>query len=328
VFRLEVLEKLGDASFADGALAEAIESWGGALALAGEARRRADLERRIGAASWALSGGPRALAAFERSLASLGADVENLEAARLYQELGRVHFRLGRHEEARAWAERALALGERLGAADVVSHAHNTIGVTLARAGDVEAGAAEVARSLDTALGAQLGSVACRAYTNLAVMFSTIDPARSADYCRAGIALCERIGDALQKSWLYCALAGGHCTIAGDYDEGVEAARAAVELDERLGQRSHLPIPLILLAQIHQCRGEGEAGAVYYRRALEVAESVGDPQMLLPCYEGLAMLALERGDEIEADRWLGLGREAQERTGSSGESFVMLPFLC
>jgi tetratricopeptide (TPR) repeat protein len=122
-------------------------------------------------------------------------------------------------------------------------------------------------------------------------------------------------------------LAGGHCTLAGDYDEGVRAAEAAVELDERLGQRNHLPIPLIILAQVYQCRGDNEPSAHYYKRALEVAESVGEPQLLFPCYEGLATLAIERGDEADAEAWLTRSREVQETTGWSSDTFLVLPFL-
>jgi adenylate cyclase len=227
-----------------------------------------------------------------------------------------------------SWAKRALALGTELDAPDVISHAYNTWGVALGRAGDIEEGAAFVARSLEVALAHQFGAVACRAYTNLAVMYATIDHARSLQYCREGLALAQKIGDQLQQSWLYCTLAGGHCTLAGDYDEGVRAAEAAVELDERLGQRNHLPIPLIILAQVYQCRGDYEPSAHYYTRALEVAESVGEPQLLFPCYEGLATLAIERGDETEAEKWLTRSREVQETTGWSTDTFLVLPFLC
>jgi hypothetical protein len=100
----------------------------------------------------------------------------------------------------------------------------------------------------------------CRAYTNLAVMYAALDPERSERCRHEGIVLAEKIGDRLQQAWLYCVLAGGHCTITGDYDEGVRAAETAVELDEHLGQQNHLPVPLIILAQIHQCRGDHERG--------------------------------------------------------------------
>jgi class 3 adenylate cyclase/predicted ATPase len=326
-----VLEKLGDVAWAEGDLREAQERWHAALPIeqtGGEPTRVAELHRKLGVAAWAAGDKERAVAHLERGLDALGGATSTIEAARLYQEFGRIHFRLGDHERAIDWAKRALALGSQLGAVDVISHAYNTWGVALARAGDVEGGAELVARSLEQALARQLGAVACRAYTNLAVMYATLDHARSVEYCREGLALAQRIGDQLQQSWLYCTLAGGHCTLAGDYDGGVRAAEAAVELDRRLGQRNHLPIPLIILGQIHQCRGAYDESAACYRQALEVAEEVGEPQLLFPCYDGLATLAIEQGLEDEAEGWLARSREVQAATGWSSDTFFVLPFLC
>jgi adenylate cyclase len=329
--RLVILDKLGDAAYARGALADAIAAWEEGLALLrdrGDQRRAADLHCKIGSACWAAGERDRALGHLERGRAALRDDLENLEAARLYQEFGRVYFRLGDHEQAMRWAEQALALGTRLNAPDVVAQASNTLGVALARAGSLEEGAEYATRGLETALASQLGSVACRGYTNLAVMYLMLDPARSAEYCRAGLALAAKIGDQLQQSWLQCALAGGQCTLAGDYDEGIKAVETAIDLDRRLGQRNHLPIPLIIRAQILQCRGDFERSETCYREALAVAEEVGEPQLLFPCYDGLATLAIERGDETEAEEWLAKSRHAQEITGWSSDTFLVLPFLC
>jgi adenylate cyclase len=329
--RTALLDRLGEAAFARGALSEALGHWGQALPAVlahGAAPQVADLHRKMAGGYWAAGEKEQALAHFEEGLEALGDDTEHLEAARLYQELGRIYFRLGDHERATEWARRALALGDQLGIADVVSHAYNTLGLALARAGDIDQGARFVSQSLETALAHQLGAVACRAYTNLAVMYSTLDHARSAEYSREGLALAQKIGDQLQQAWLYCALAGGHCTLAGDYDNGVRAAQAAVELDQRLGQRNHLPIPLIILAQISQCSGDYAQSECYYREALAVAEGVGEPQLLFPCYEGLATLAIENGDEAEAEAWLARSRAVQETTGWSSDVLFVLPFLC
>jgi adenylate cyclase len=246
----------------------------------------------------------------------------------VHQELARIHFHRGDNESATKAAERAVALGEQLGAHDVVSHAFNTLGVAAARRGELERGAAFVEKSLERALAHGLGSVACRAYANLGVMLAPLDHERSGEYCRRGLELAQAIGDQLQQSWLYCAMAGGHCTLSGDYDAGVKAAEAAADLDRRLGQGSHLPIPIIILAQIYQCRGDSEQSARRYHEALELAERLGDPQLLVPCYEGLATLAIEREDEAEADRWLERSRAVSETSQSSGDSFLTLPFLC
>ncbi len=326
-----ILEKLGDTAYARGELAAALGHWAEALALVEacrDHRRGAALHRKMGVAVWDTGDRAVALEHLECGRGALGDDVHNVEAARLYHELGRIHFRLGDHAQATEWARQALALGQELGAPDVVSHAYNTLGLAVARAGNVEEGAAYVQRSLDTALAHQLGAVACRAYSNLAVMYAAIDHVRSSEYCREGLALAQRIGDQLQQAWLFCTLAGGHCTLAGDYDEGIKAAETAVEVDRRLGQRGHLPVPLIILAQIHQCRGEHEQSERYYREALEVASAVGEPQLLFPCYDGLATLAIEAGNEEEAEAWLTRSRDVQQATGWTSETFLVLPFLC
>jgi adenylate cyclase len=329
--RAPILEKLGDAVYAQGGLADAGREWTAALVFAErnrDGRRAAALHRKIAVATWDAGDRPRALDELERGRAALGDDVNNAEAARLYQELGRIHFRLGDHDQATQWAQRALVLGHELGAPDVISHAYNTLGVAMARAGQIERAAEYVVHSLETALAHQLGAVACRAYSNLAVMYAALDHVRSAQYCREGLALAQKIGDQLQQAWLFCTLAGGHCTLAGDYDEGLKAAEAAVEVDRRLGQLSHLPVPLIILGQIHQCRGEHEQSRRYYREALEVASAVAEPQLLFPCYEGLATIAIESGDEAEAEQWLAKSREVQEATGWTSDTFLVLPFLC
>ncbi|HLC40552.1 MAG TPA: adenylate/guanylate cyclase domain-containing protein, partial [Methylomirabilota bacterium] len=328
--RRQLLDRLGDAHFAQGAFEQALTTWQRALELAVAANDRfavADLRRKIGVTYWSLGDPESAIAHFMTGLDVLVDVVDCLERARLFQELARITFRLGRHEEATRWAEQALALGERLEAPDVVSHASNTIGLALARVGEIERGAEAVKRSLETALAHDLHSVACRAYANLAVLYTTIDQDRSAAFCTEGLALAEKIGDLTYQSWLQCTLAGRSCTLAGDYEEGVKAARASIELDRRLGHKSHLPIPLIILAQIYQCHGEFTESERYYREALALAEESEEPQLLIPCYDGLATLAIEQGNEAEAERYLERSRRLMEETGWESDSLLVLPFL-
>jgi predicted ATPase len=329
--RVRVLDRLAEAAFANGEIEAARAPWLECLALAqaaGDPRHVADLHRKIAMAAWAAGNREETLSNLEQGLNALGPEAENLEAARLIQELARVNFRLGDQMRAMQLAEHAVGLGAQLDAKDVVADAYNTWGVALARAGDLEQGADLVVRCLETALDEGLGSIACRAYVNLAVMYGPIDRERALGYARDGLKLAQRIGDQLQQSWLYCTLASGHCSINGDYDEGIRAAEAGIELDRRLGQKSHLAVPLIILAQVHQCRGDADSSRRYYEEALGLAEEIGEPQLLVPCYDGLGTLAIERGDEADADRWLERGRAVQETTGGTSETFLVLPFLC
>src|SRR4029434_4170054 len=102
----------------------------------------------------------------------------------------------------------------------------------------------------------------------------------------------------------------------------------SVALDQQLGQRNHLPIPLILLAQIHQCQDQLEESERYYLEACAIAEEIGEPQQLFPCYDGLATLYLARGDTAQAEASLAKGQEVCQQTGYAQEVFIMLPCLC
>jgi adenylate cyclase len=170
--------------------------------------------------------------------------------------------------------------------------------------------------------------VACRAYTNLGVLYSTLDPRRAIETCLAGLELAKKIGDLGLQPWLYANLAGAYCTFTGQCEEeGIAAARAAIELDRQLGQLDHLAVPLIVLGQIYQCHGEPEPALQCYQEALRLAEEIQEPQLLFPCYDGLATLHLELGDETLAEQFMLRAQQLCEQAGLDADSLVVLPFL-
>jgi adenylate cyclase len=198
----------------------------------------------------------------------------------------------------------------------------------MARRGELEEGIASVEQSLHTALQHDLPAVACRAYTNLGMLLATVDWERAGRYCEDGLALAKKIGDLSQQSWLYASMASSYCALGGDCGQGIEAARASIALDQQLGQRNHLPIPLILLAQICQCQDQLEDSERYYLEACAIAEESGEPQLLFPCYDGLATLYLAMGQTARAEAYLARGQEVCQQTGYAPDAFIMLPFLC
>jgi len=82
-----------------------------------------------------------------------------------------------------------------------------------------------------------------------------------------------------------------------------------------------------VLAQIHQCHHAPDRALVYYHEALEVAREIGEPQLLFPCYDGLATLCLDRDDMEEAERYFGLARELCDQHGLDPATLIVLPFL-
>ena len=74
-------------------------------------------------------------------------------------------------------------------------------------------------------------------------------------------------------------------------------------------------------------RGALQEAQETYREALALAEKAGEPQLILPCYDGLATIHLDRGDRVRAGEYMEKARQLCERTGLDPDTLLMLPFL-
>ncbi|HJR01892.1 MAG TPA: adenylate/guanylate cyclase domain-containing protein [Methylomirabilota bacterium] len=307
---------------------------------AADAPAQARILRKMGGLHWDAGARARALQCFETGLALLGADREHIEGAHLYQEMGRLAFRSGESQRAVEWAEQARLHAERLAAdpslgaagrveaATAAAQSHNTLGVALARLGRLEEAVGHIERSVALARENELLQAACRGFANLSVLYSTLDPARAIETCAAGLEMAKKIGDLGFQSRLYANLAVAYCALTNRCDEqGVGAAHAAIDLDRRLGQLDHLAVPLIVLGQIYQCHGDPTRAIAHYQEALALAEEADEPQLLFPCYDGLATVHLDLGDEARAEEFLLKAQAVCERVGLEPDALVVLPFL-
>ena len=338
-----VRERLADLLALTGRRAEAIAHY---EALQQELDADADragaarLHRKIGGLHWEAGDRERAGACFASGLERLGKNGNPIERAQLFQEVGRLAFRAGDNAGAITWAERALAeaASEAEGAdaserareaAATRAHACNTLGVALARMGRLGEAVDQIEQSISLAEVHDLPQAACRGYTNLAVLYSSLDPRRSIETCLRGLETAKKVGDLGFQSRLYANLAVAYCSLTDRCDaEGIEAAQKAIDLDRRLGLIDHLAVPLIILGQIHQCQGERALAFASYEEALGLAERAREPQLLFPCYDGLATLYLDAGDQALAEVYLAKSQELCERAGLEPDALIVLPFLC
>src|SRR2546423_395463 len=74
----------------------------------------------------------------------------------------------------------------------------------------------------------RLRQAACRGYTNLGVLYASLDPQRSIDTCLRGLATAKKVGDLGFQSRLYANLAVAYCALTNRCEaEGIAAARTA-----------------------------------------------------------------------------------------------------
>ena len=295
------------------------------------------LHRKIGGLHWEAGDRELAKACFAKGLERLGLDGSPIERAQLFQEVGRLAFRTGDNAGAIAWARQALAESDR--GQDVIAssqtkeatvtraQAYNTLGVALARTGQLREAVEQIECSVTLADKHDMQAT-CRAYANLGVLYSSIDPQRSIETCLKGLETAKKAGDLGFQSRLYANLAVAYCSLTDRCEaEGIEAAQTAVDLDRRLGLLDHLAVPLIVLGQIHQCHGEHAQALACYEEALGHAEKAGEPQLLFPCYDGLATLYLDVGDQTRAELYLAKSQQVCEQAGLDPDGLMILPFL-
>ena len=339
--RLRLCERIADLSGAAGRRQSAHEHYEDVLTALRELEDGAGvarLLRKIGRLMWDAGRRQEAEARYAQAAEALQGVTAPVEHALLLQERGRLAFRMGDHTAAAHWAEAALRHTQavpldagpeiRIEAARATAEALNTRGISLARLGRNQEAVQEVERSVAVARSAELLGVACRGYTNLAVLHTVMDPARAIEVCRKGLETARHIGDLGYQARLLANLAVASCTFTDHCaTEGVPAAEEAIEIDRALDQREHLAVPLIVLGQIHQCHFKPDLAERCYKEALAVAEETGEPQLLFPCYDGLATLSLDRDDLGEADRYFSLAQDVCSKHGLDPGTLIVLPFL-
>ncbi len=324
----------------------AVLSWAGATR---DSVREARMLRKLAGLHWDAGERERSFACLREGLVLLdgrgattpgGIDAQ-IELAHLCQEMGRLAFRSGDNQGAVDWAGRALKQAEsaavqhredpvmRRAAAAAISHALNTLGAALARLERPAEAVTHIERSVAVAQEAGLLQAACRSYANLGVLYATLDPARAVTTCQTGLDTARKIGDLGFQSRLYANLAVAYCALTQRCDdEGMQAAQSAINLDRQLGQLDHLAVPLIVLGQIHQCHGKADKALHYYEEALGLAEQMDEPQLMFPCYEGMATVYLDQGDDARAEEFFLRADAVCTKAGVDRDSLVVLPFLC
>ncbi|MBO9649114.1 MAG: tetratricopeptide repeat protein [Variovorax sp.] len=339
---LQIRERLADVLAPAGRIADAtahLEAVREGHARTGDRTAQARVLRKIAALRWEVGLRDEALQCLETGLALMNEAAPHPELAWLFQKRGELAFRSGDSHDALAWTQRALAHVRGLDASNdepaglhgsraAVALALNIQGVALARLDRLDEAVERLEQSIDVARAADLPQVECRALSNLGVLYSSSDPQRAIDACERGLQTAHRIGDLGLQSRLSANLAVAYCTLTNRCDErGMVAAHDAIRIDRSTGQLDHLAVSLVVLAQIYQCHGDPLRALRYYKEALVLAEKSGEPQLLFPCYDGLATLHLDLGKSEEAERYMALASDICERAGLDPDALVVLPFL-
>ncbi len=102
---------------------------------------------------------------------------------------------------------------------------------------------------------------------------------------------------------------------AGRVDDAVRELRSAVEQAELAGDQTLLPLPLYELGVVRWSQGDLAEAEAHWRRGLSIAQQIGDERAQARGLNGLAILALSRGQQLDARKWLEQATTTFERLG-------------
>ena len=195
-----------------------------------------------------------------------------------YSNMSQLHMLSDQHDDAIAWGERAIVLGERLGETRIVVHALNNVG-TAEHARGLQGGIEKLERSLSLARAHGLEDDVARGYTNLAA-----GAIRTRRYALGDRYVEEATAYFLERDMyahlLY--LTGWRARSELDRGRWDDARRTAEEvLGDDCAPAPSRVNPLVVLGLLRARSGEGDPWPLL-DEALALAHSTDELQRLAP----------------------------------------------
>ena len=286
---------------------------------AGDDRRLAAIDRRLGLASYWSGRHRDALAHFDVALeeATRAGDAALLARIRIaramtLQALGDMHA-------ARNEVVAALEIAERLAEAGLLARVHRASLLLHIFIGPSEQAYAAGVRAIGFAEAAGERGVEWSAHWAMAMVGGLSgNGAAMIRHLAEGERLSEELGSPVLRCWM-AEIAIEYASGTGDWDAGLARAEATIPLARALGQRVLLPRLLVWSALIHLRRGATERAKELLDEAWSLVDAAGsnlaDVHSAVPVHSGLAAYHVATEDHRRAIEIGERGLALVDRTG-------------
>ncbi len=283
---------LGDVLFHVGESDEALACYERALTCCDDAKRQADLYRRIAVVYEKRGDYEQALDRCAQGIALLPAEARaSVEMARLLLARTRIYEQQGQSDRALAEGEASLAVLRDSTHYPEIAQAHNLVG--LSYRGRQPAKAID---HLQQALNIleRIGNEyeAARIYNNLAILHYQTDLTLTAAYFSRALKTLQRFGDVWGEATTYANLGVVHYA-QGNYAQAIDHYQRSLAMRERLGQSLGMADCHINLGETYRAQGNLDQAIVHFEEGLRIAQSIGAQDAEAECLRQLAECYLE-----------------------------------
>jgi predicted ATPase len=249
-------------------------------------------QERLGHYLWRWGDNKGSLAALEEATRLFAGEDASAERARVQAEHAKLLMISGRYSEARALAEKTVAMARAIGARRVEGHAMNTLGPCLTMLGDPDAGLASLVEARSIAAEMENIEDIIRAYSNLAWTLELVGRLEEAvNEMLAGLAVARALDLDLTMGATLLINAINQLFLIGRWTEEDDLLRRAVRLEGSVRYGSYVSM---FQGELALARGRVDEAAGHLETAREAASRL-EPQFIGPLYSLLAEVAIYRG---------------------------------
>ncbi|HET6316994.1 MAG TPA: adenylate/guanylate cyclase domain-containing protein, partial [Chloroflexota bacterium] len=301
--RASLLERIGEIENVLGHYDLALRRFRSALEVLPATRRAsvARLQRKLGTTLLQKSDYIEAAAAFDAGLAALGG-TDDVEAAHLGVQVGQLYLRRGDFAAARAAITRAIAVGERLHADDLVAQGLQQLGNVLLHTGDLNGAESAYRRSLAVHQRMENLSGTAEVRGDLGIAYRRLG---RADDALAEYAACLEIWERIGNPWgvALCHNNMGEVQRSrGDLQQAIASYERAWSAFQSIGAATEAAITLIGIGAARVELGDLAQGRLDLVAAGTQLEALGSTGYLPDVYRYLATADLLAMNPAKAER--------------------------
>jgi adenylate cyclase len=310
--RGRVLEKLGELKGFVGEFDACLKYWSEALLLWSRLNQKekvARLNRRISWIFYAKGDKEKAREYLDKASEILETMPENIELASLC--IARAYDKLwyaGDVASSRFWAERAVALAEKLNDPEATAESYYSLGDALNGSGDSGKAAECFRKTLEIALEKDYVPIALSAYIEFAAAIASTAEKRI-EYFEKAYELAKKSGLVGSTAWIGSLTAMNYAWYPGDMKRAVPLAEESITLSRKIGFPRNLGISVAYFGWIKIVMGEFEEAKPYLKEGFDLLQKAGDSESLLQSHQVLGITSFEKEEYAEARKHLEKSHE-------------------
>ncbi len=315
--RLDVLEKIGQASYRLGEYQESVRYYRDAISAAerlGQNKRVAQLCSKLGRAQWYLGNDQQgAFESCEKGLKALNEGQDPIEEATLYEIMARVLVLTGHVERGLQLCEKALRIAKTANAHEALALALQTYASAL---GPTNRNKADIFQYLEESVKISanhgLEETATRGLFWLGHAYALVkyDHVKAKDTYLKGVEYSRRIGSSPWYGYMLANLALHGYVPLGEWENALQAAGDSLRVVSEIGSGWSGPRSLVSLAVPYLLKGDIDKAEEYLTRAHPMAEESRFVETIYDCCLASSKLYLWKNDLGKAEQLLQRGLEA------------------